>query len=79
MPPGKCLVTPVQLNCGGAFVLNAVSQGNAKAGGGAYINSVEGLGIYRNEWVGNKAGTGAGGVDFQSVKDAAIANDTYEG
>lgn len=69
----------MQLKCGGALVLNAVMRGLATAGGGAYINAASSIGLYRNEWSNNSATTGSGGVDFQSIPEGAIANDTYLG
>lgn len=59
------------------MVLNAISKGSAQAGGGAYINAVSSLALYQNEWTGNKAKTGAGAVNFQSVQDSLIANNTF--
>ena len=70
-------VLALQLNCGGAMVLNAISKGSAQAGGGAYINAVGSLALYQNEWTGNTAKTGAGAVNFQSVQDSLIANNTF--
>lgn len=61
------------------MVLNAVVRGSATAGGGAYINAARSLGLYQNEWTSNTAVTGSGAVNFQTVQDGAIANDTYTG
>ena len=67
----------LQLNCGGAMVLNALLSNNASAGGGAYINTVTGLTLNLNEWTGNTADTGSGGLDLQTVQEASITNDTF--
>lgn len=67
----------LQVNCGGALVLNAVSKGSALSGGGAYINDVGSIGLYQNEWTSNSARTGSGAVNFQSVHEGAIANETF--
>ena len=74
---GRMLVFLVQLNCGGALVLNAVANGQAVAGGGAYCNAADSLGLYRNEWTNNTASTGSGAVNFQTIPEASIANDTF--
>ena len=59
------------------MVLNALLSNNASAGGGAYINSVAGLTMNLNEWTGNTADTGSGGLDLQTVQEASITNDTF--
>ncbi len=61
------------------MVLNAVTKGSATAGGGAYVNAAGSIGLYQNEWTSNSAMTGSGAVNFQTVTDGAIANDTYTG
>ena len=59
------------------MVLNALLSNNASAGGGAYINTVTGLTMNLNEWTGNTADTGSGGLDLQTVQEASITNDTF--
>ena len=70
-------VLPLQMYCGGALVLNAASKGSALSGGGAYINDVDSIALYQNEWSNHVAEVGAGAVTFHSVKSAEIANETF--
>ena len=61
------------------MVLNAVTNGSATAGGGAYINAADSIGLYENVWSGCTAQTGSGAINFQTVQEGVIANDTYTG